>query len=58
MNEDFINRMFTKIPSFRFLNPKAERIAVLKAKIKAREGIVGYKDNVIKMKAELAELEA
>jgi len=37
---------------------KEARIAALKAKIKAREGIVGYKDNVIKMKAELAELEA
>lgn len=37
---------------------KAERIAALKAKIKARDGIAGYKDNVAQMKAELAELEA
>jgi len=37
---------------------KTARIAALKAKVKSREGISGYKDNVAEMKRQIAELEA
>lgn len=37
---------------------KAERLAALKAKLKAREGIAGFADNVAQLKREIAELEA
>lgn len=37
---------------------KAAKLASLKAKLKARDGIAGYKDNVAQIKRMIAELEA
>lgn len=37
---------------------KAEEIAALREKVRAREGIAGFKANVEALKARIAELEA
>jgi hypothetical protein len=36
----------------------AEELAALKAKLRAREGVPGFVDNVRELKARIAELEA
>lgn len=37
---------------------RTARLAILKSKVKAREGKPGYKQNVEEVKAEIARLEA